>query len=249
MRMTHKMTRDRNNTTSAKPRNQAVSIPVCCKHFFPIGETSGDTISDVAGNVVITDVGKFVWDATLGSAQRTQLGTTALASGAWADTNEKDFIMLGVGTAVDDSVVANIHTIAIGRTGSAAQNGIIVSHQNASIRGDDDANVTTPDLNTTLVDGLSLSMANIADRSGELTYRVKGDLDQSVTASITEVTGFTPAAYFDSLGMKLQGLALFVFEDGIPSDHETAIDWMYANWTGTTNGTLRQIYPPWMGLV
>lgn len=56
-----------------------------------------------------------------------------------------------------------------------------------------------------------------------------------------------PAPFMHADGARFYGIALFVFENGLPADIDDAIVWMINNWKNA-EPERRMPYPGWKGL-
>ena len=240
--------------TNNSVMSQKDSIGRCCKTFFPCGDVSADTVTDVASGAVLTSAGNFTQDAALGSSQLNgQLSAIALASGELPDITGKDFIFIAAGKAVDDASFARIHMLSFGRDSDNAEvnitsgNVLGTQEHTGSFTGSATAKteIETPQA---IRDGDSFVQALIGDRDGNLTLRVTGDKNFTRTVSIDGVTGANITKYILWFGLKLQGFSIFAFKNGLPSDSLAGIDWMGDDWRSKKDGSLRLIYPEWVSV-
>ena len=245
---TLKMLRDANRTNNGVMR-QRDSIGPCCKHFFPAAETSGTYIDDIVAGVRYTPTTAPSFNSD-GSIQfGNDYVSIALTSGSWVDLNGKDFLLLSITEEVHPGVPGISNLVYIGGNTSPAETGIrflvtVGGEQNVSDGTNESA--IAHGLNNS--NGRKINQAVIGDRSGDLRLRLTGDIQFDDSSDMTSVTGFQSIAEMLLGRLKLYGLALFAFEDGLPDDLETGIDWMADQWRNAKDGDLRLIYPGWVTL-
>ena len=207
------------------------------KHFFPIDETLGDTITDSVGGVVITPTsaptfsGGKADDITTGAAD-------ALTSGSWAPAGTKSILLMLLSTraATHDVILGTAGVDSSIRTRNVTAS-IFVGASGVVAESSFFAGTGTDEILTYALNSLSTTKGLNILTTSETTHTLiragqngtSAGLMNSFADKIT-LTGHTD----------VYGMAIFHF-DTYPDDIEQAAFWMQAEWAKGN----KVIYPGW----
>ena len=247
---TLKMMIDKNRTVSGAALKQLDSIGRCNKYFAPIDIASGvasvNAITDISRGTAIIAVGEFTLDATLGSIEHDVDALRNLSDNI-EFVPTRDFIFLVAGEISNTSAKASMGNIG-GVTAGSGVRSLGVTPIAEAANGTTRIVTSSTDANLASV-GDSIVAAAVGDVDGNLTFYTAGDVSNKLSVDMSSIGVNTLFANSMHLyGIKMQGIGLFMFEDGLPSDTYEGIDWMYNDWTTKTDGGLRLCYPGWVSL-
>lgn len=216
----------------------AANFPAC-KMFLKFDEGAGTAITDSVSGYSIQSGLTVNW-ATVENAAR----ITGSASPALGRT-----ITIGTKSALLFAV-ANLSTVCFVNLGTAGSTRIGISSTSCTVSdGTNIAATTAPTTGSTF----GHAVAFVPGTSNEATkYQASTTVwtaPVSASGSPGDITGIGDVSSFVTSGavvgnLDIYGLALFVFDSGIPADVKAAIAWMTAEWQRGN----KAIYPGWKGL-
>lgn len=216
--------------------NDAAGVyPSSLKHFWKCTEASGaKTLVDAIGGANITWTGAPT--STMASGQVTLSGTLsgqALAANMTA-IGTSDFLLVIGGN--DSSAFSNMK---IGNAGATEYVDMINTGGNSTVVGGSGTTTITSAGFTASGNGShSLARSSSPDETG---IYINGVVDAAAVADAAgSIAAFTQIVAWHQ-ALKLSGMALFIFDDGLPADFKQAASWMGNQWVANN----KLVWPKW----
>lgn len=206
------------------------------KHYFPMTETEGTTISDVIGDVVLTS-STITGDGSSLVNLGTDVPNTPLASGTWepVDTGKHVVIVVVGGGTLDGFNWG--HTVAASNTGIQVLPGL------NRVRVTD-GSVLTDQAITPLANGVTIaSVKNAIGITGSVATGA-ANTNTATTATAANLSGKAPdAVAYNSFIEACAGVMIFHFDEA-PDDTQIAAAYIADAWH---NRGLKVLPPSWKG--
>ena len=223
------------------PAVNPVNFPTL-KHFFPVTETSGQTLTDTQGGVILSGFTDLVFLNGAASSVNGVPNTSPLASGHWSRVQLGDFLLLAVGNLISTNA-------AITLGDSLAGDSYLTIHTRTTAPViSDGTNITT----ATVIPGTisSLGAFGILRRGANLvSFVCSGSMNgysEQAPVAITAGTDIIPMP--DTFGMpagfaNISSLELWSFANGIYTDVSAMVNWS----VGSRFAGASHPYPAWAG--